>query len=437
MQRLWSQLALFGLLSAAFAGCLAPDVPDPGAGEGDEIIPTRDEIFARIQALMEGVPCEAPFSATKTTDNLKLLANTTIVHGDRAVGSRELDIRGNLALTTLAGAGAIGILDITDPLNPVQLSTIGSVGELDAKFASDNATAIVGSGAGIAIVDIRDPNNPVKTGQWTWDQAPQPPRGGPNQNAHMLYAARIADRDWVFLAPNSNTGVWILELTGEPGEKKLNYVTRTLPVQGGPLGPHDMTVQWDTQLKTWVLYSADGFHGWTAFDVKNPAQPELIGGVIKPETGYTHTIQAAKIGDRRIVVTIQEVGVNVLQVFDATNLRAPILLGTWQHSPAAVNPQHNLNIVAGRLYVAHYGNGVYVFDLNKIGTTPLVSEVKPVAHYGGAATGQNPLGFTQFYDVVVKDGVVYAASYSAPTAGIHIVGDGCLAPGDEDLTSIG
>ncbi|MBI2077939.1 MAG: hypothetical protein HYT80_06150 [Euryarchaeota archaeon] len=429
--------AAVATLLVSVAGCLQDETKDVIDDANGKVPLDRDAIYARVKGLMEGVACEAPFDATKTTANLKDLASLVVDVEGKTYGSRELDVHGDLALTTLYGYGGIAVLDLSDPLKPQQLGAIKAGGELDVKFSPDNLTALVGGGSGIQLIDIRDPANLSMVGEWKFAEAPQPPRGGALQNAHMIYAANISGQQWVFLAPNSNTGVWILKLEGPPEARKLTYVTQTLPVEGGPLGPHDMVVQWDADLKTWVLYSADGFHGWTAFDVKDPAKPMPLGGIIRPETGYTHTIQAAKIGARRIVVTIQEVGVNVMEVYDATNIKAPILLGTWQHERAAVNPQHNLNIVAGRLYVAHYGNGVYVFDLNKLGTTPIASEVKPVAHYGGASTSQDALGFKEFYDVVVKDGVVYAASYSAPTSGVHVVGDSCLVPGDEKLTTFG
>src|SRR5689334_23901098 len=61
--------------------------------------------------------------------------------------------------------------------------------------------------------------------------------------------------------------VWILELTGTPDARELTYVTQTLPVEGGPLGPHDMYVTQDAVDGHWYLYSSDGFHGWAAFKI--------------------------------------------------------------------------------------------------------------------------------------------------------------------------
>lgn len=425
---------------AALSGCLDEATKKaPGPTGAPDLGLNRTAVYDAVKALLTDVKCEAPFDAAKTTANLKTLATLKAKSEDKEFGARELDIRGDIAAATLGGFGGIGLFNISNPLQPVQLSMLNVKGEYDVKFAPSNDTVFVGVSGGISIVDVRNLTNPVQTSLWAWSEAPQPPRGVPLQNAHMLYTARIASQDWLFLAPNSNTGVWIFKITGEAGAKKLTFVTNTLPLEGGPLGPHDMYVQYDMDLKKWVLYSADGFHGWTAFDVSDPSKPMPIGGIVKPEPGYTHTIQAAKIGGRRIVVTIQEVGVNVMEIYDATVLAAPVLLGTWQHDVAATSPQHNFNIVGGRLYMAHYNSGLFVFDLNKLNPTPQPTVIQPVAHYGPQGESHVvPLGgFGQFYDVVVKDGVVYGASYGGASLGIHVIGYGCLAPGDEKLTSDG
>lgn len=400
----------------------------------------RSDAFQEIRALMEGVPCEASVSATETSKNLKKLSNLSF----DGKGSKEIDIRGDIAVSTNSFAPGFSIFNISRPHEPFLYATVKeAIGSLDVKISPDNMTALVGGGRGIDLFDIRNPFEPVRVGQWLFTSVPsqpQGPSGGAQQNAHMIYTTVIKGEQWVFLAPNSNTGVWILKLVGAPDARSLEYVTHTLPVEGGPLGPHDMYVQYDADLKKWVLYSADGFHGWAAFDVTDPAKPGLIGGLIRPETGYTHTIQAAKIGGKRIVATIAEVGFNLLQVYDASDLRAPILLGTWHvtmtsRNPQPAAPQHNINIVDGKLYVAHYANGIYVFDLTKV-TAPVTgaTALQPIAHYGPGAPLGAPTLFSQFYDVALKDGIVYGSSM---VDGIHVVGFGCAKVGDPALTSDG
>jgi len=379
---------------------------------------TRDSIFGEIQKLMEGVPCQASAVGAATSENIKPL---NILKWEQG-GNAEAEIRGDLLYS--ARGGGFSIVNISDPLRPVILSNYTETkGNLDIKVSPDNMTALVGAGWGIDLVDVRNPYEPKRSGQWLFTSVPVI-GGAPLNNAHMIFTMEIAKQQWVLMAPNSNTGIWIFKLEGPPEARKLTFVTTTLPVQGGPLGPHDMVVQYDTVLKTHVMYSADGYHGWTAWDMRDPAKPMIIGGLVRPETGYLHTIQAGWLESRRIVVTIAEVGANVMQVYDATNIRAPVLLAMWQVGTPS-SAQHNFNIVQEKIYLAHYGSGIFVFDLKGMPTTPSTKliDYKPVAHYAPASTS--------FWDIVLKDGVLYGSG-----SGIHVFGYGCVVPGDKAFTSI-
>jgi hypothetical protein len=289
---------------------------------------------------------------------------------------------------------------------------------------------------------VRDPLNPVTVGEWNFTDAKvatdPAPRAG--QNAHMIYTARIGGVDWVFLAPNSNTGIWMLKLEGTPEHRHLTYVAQTLPIEGSVIGPHDMFVNHDEKDGHWYLYSADGFNGWAVFNVDDPSKPSLAGGFVNPaEAAYTHSIQAQWVNGRRLVATIGEVGVNIFKVYDATNLRAPLLLAVFQANPGAGSgaPEHNFNIVAGKLYLSYYSLGMYVFDLTKLTGVPGADTVnlKPVAHWGNNPEGAtSPAGFTGIWDTVLKDGVIYLSNIEG---GLYVVGYGCNHMPDANLTSTG
>jgi hypothetical protein len=445
--RLLPALLALPLAVALLSGCLdGKESSSPGSTTSDDssvytgIRPAT--VWPPIQDIMAGVPCEVPVGGD-TSSNLVQLSNVS--YGDSDGGHAEIDIRGTLALHARYFTGGFEMIDITDPLAPKHIGnfTLGeNEGALDVKFSPDNATALYGADGGIVMADIRDPYHPQYAGRWNFTDAgvTTDPLPRVSQNAHMLYTKRIADQDWVFLAPNSNTGVWVLKLEGTPEARKLTYVTQTLPVEGGPLGPHDLFVGQDEVDGNWYLYSADGFHGWTAFNVNDPSHPELVGGIANPVEGaYTHTIQAAWVNGRRLVATIGEVGANALKVYDATNLRAPLLLAVYQAEPGAGStaPEHNFNMAGGKLYLSYYTLGMYVFDLTQLSGLPVAgtAELSPVAHYGdNGETPPTALSFSEIWDTVLQDGLIYLSNIDG---GLFVVGFGCNAVPDPALTSTG
>ncbi|HVF53509.1 MAG TPA: hypothetical protein VNC78_07850 [Actinomycetota bacterium] len=397
-----------------------------------------DDPYAPSRAALAKVPCEASSAVTDDagSDNVKALRKLPWPGPD--VSSGEIDIHGNVLVAFYREALGNGIItyDISDPDKPKQLAkfSTGANTPYDVKITSDGKTAVIGYGAdvasvvvgyaGVIAVDISDPARPKLTDDWI------SPRPGPTQNGHMVFTERIDRQHWVFIAPNEGSGAWILKLNGPPEKRTFEYVTVTFPVEGGFLGPHDIFVQKDKVLDKWVLYAADGYHGWLAFDISNPASPLPLGGFAHPATGYTHTIQARMIGGRRIVATIEEVGANLLKVYDATNLAAPIPLGVW-YQKAGTGPaeaQHNLQMVGKYLYIAHYDRGFYVFDISSLEGQPLSADLQPMAHYMD--------GESVIWDVVIRKGLMYLTSY--PTGGgLHVVGFGCVTPGNRRANSTG
>jgi hypothetical protein len=427
-------LALWlGLATAAgFSGCVAA----PGDARASAVPPQPDAL-SDLQAILAKAPCDSGVPTTGSSANLIQLANRSIEHAEYG----ELDVSNHLLLAARAQPSGFDIYDVHDPLRPVPVGEYQdekNQGSRDIKFSPDNTTAFVATGARyIDIVDIRDPTNPIRIGKF---DLPNPQVRGPNLDAHMIYAKRIGGANWLFVATLSDTGVWILKIEGGPGSYSLKFVTRTLPVEGGVLGPHDMWVNWDPILRKPLLYAADGTEGWSAWEVSDPSSPQLLVRVpnADPNQEYTHTIQAAFVGQRRIVATIGEVGANALKVYDATNLQLPLLLGSWQAAPGTdhTSPQHNFNIVNGYLIMAHYSRGVYVFNLSRMPGVPLtgLAQLRPMAHFeAGNAIATGPIAWQRFWDAIVEQGVVYASD----ATNLRVLGFGCLHPGLAGETSNG
>jgi hypothetical protein len=268
------------------------------------------------------------------------------------------------------------------------------------------------------------------------------PPGSLETNMHMLTTARIGGTDYVFIAPNDDAGVMVLKLTGTGDGRQLATVGRIGDdvLTGGPLGPHDMSLVWDQLTNKPVLYVANGFEGWKAFDVSDPTHATLLAVSLNfgAAQGYTHTVVGQKVGSKRLVAAIQEVGDNTLTIYDATNWMTPVPIAQWKEDATdPLTPEHNIQLLNGTLYVSHYTHGMFVFDLNKLDTTPLLGtlSLQPVAHYEPTKpqSASGPLAFANIWDVLVNEGVVYVNDIQG---GTDVVGYGCLHPGDASETSV-
>lgn len=433
-------LALLLAALVALAGCVAPAADlDPASIADADVAAAWD----RVAALVADLPCEAQVSAAETSENLLPLAVLRAENGGRA----NLDAWGDLLV---AGHGeGLDVISVHDPMAPRFVATfLHEDGFGDAKFVGDGKYVAAAHGRSIEIVDVSaatmapagadvDPDALVSVGLWEY---PAPPPGHLFTNMHMLEAHTIGEDDYVFVAPNDDTGVWWFKVDVVDGVASFETMAPIgAPLAGGPLGPHDMSVIHDEILDKPILYIANGFEGWQAWDISDPASPKrlLVLPNLGPGQGYTHTVAAGKVGDRRIVATIAEVGVNTLRIFDVTDFARPILLAEWWADKARPHlPQHDINIVAGYLTMGHYTKGAYVFDLNKLGSTPLVGSVtlSPVAHF----VPTNPmepgtLGFANVFDVVTVNGVLYVSDFTDAENAVTPVAFGCLAAGDVAL----
>lgn len=441
-------LALLLLLALLVAGCVAPaagDVATSTLGGADP----PDVVWARVREAMAGVPCapEADAGASGTTANLRELAR--VLPGDEysptfhAELTVRKDERGSFALHARTLAGGFDVLDLDDPLAPAWRSAWVPENEsqaLDVKLSTDGATAIVGSVGSLLLVDVRDLDRPVEVGRWDF------PREYGSAQGHMLAVRRVGEADFVFAATQMSMGVWILRLAGPPEARTLEPVSTFSMGVNGPIAPHDQAVVEDPLAGTLVMYVANGFMGWLAADVSDPASPKLLGGLPAADpTSYAHSIAVAFVDGKRLVVTSAEAGHTALKVYDATDLRLPVLVAQWKDDatqPFAV--QHNVVTLGSRLYLSHWERGAFVFDLADVPTgLPLAGtlSLRPVARF---SVGDLPnSSFLPFFtggestlngvlDVVALDGVLYVATIFD---GLYVVGDGCLPPGDPLATT--
>lgn len=424
-------IALVFALALALGGCVTPAGMQPASTDLPDL--------SAVTSLLAGIPCEAKSVGAGTSENLRVIANVSFENGGRA----EIDPWNGWLVT--GSKNGLDFIDARDPLAPVVAYTYPyEKGYGDAKWIANGTLVAVARQVDVEVlaVDWSDPAVPNATSLGAW-KYPLPGPGHMFTNMHMLEAHDIAGEPYFLLAPNDDTGVWMVHVKRDGPTSATFEALPPIggPLTGGPLGPHDMTVEHDLILKKPILYIANGFEGWQAFDISDPKKPTRLA--LLPNLGvgqsYTHTIAGNQVGSRRIVVTIAEVGPNTMKVFDATDFSRPILLAEWWADKADPHqPQHDINILDGKLYMAHYSYGVYVFDLKKLGTAPLLDTptLSPVAHLAPAKRMDGgALGFANVFDVVVMNGVMYVSDFTDPAHGVTAVGYGCLEAGNAMHTS--
>ena len=370
------------LALATLAGCLTP-AADVDAGSAP---PALADALAALDA---GEP----------SANLALL-------GEWRNSGSEVAAHGDL-LYVMRG-GTVQVLNISDPADIQEVALIqGPHGVLDVKLSHDGRYLFIGDDQEGTVGPLAG-QGPLTGGLYVYDVAdpeaaelvtflPIGPRRGP----HMVGYHHYPDgREIVF---GANADVSISEFDRDAGT--LTELARYMPdlVFGFNREPyvvdalyqgwaHDMFVQTEPDGDVY-MYVANWDAGLRIVDITDPASPKEIGGwndFGEGESGNLHTVSALWMDGKRIVVGSAEVGFavvggigyaqgaepGVMYVWDATDPAAIGLLSTWENPEgikaggrpepldAGVMSTHNLQLEDGRVYLAHYGLGLFVLGVS-------------------------------------------------------------------------
>lgn len=374
-------------------------------------------------------------------------ASANIVRlGSFDTGSAEVDACNDLVFADMGNT--IHILDVHDPTNIVEVATFNNGHSVeDVKVSADcqwmflgndeegsnpqvheldlPAPLPVGEG-GFYVVDISDPTNPTQVSSLGV---------GPRRGPHMVYYHNTSSgRELVF---GANADIAIAEFDRASGtltelaRYQADLVTAfnrdpqvfDVLYQGWA---HDMFVMEDPVANTTLMFVANWDAGLRIVDLADPSNPVELGGwndFPDGHEGNLHTVATEWIGDRRITVGTVEVGFavvggyhyamgtdrSILYVWDTTDPANIVLLGEWENpngEPSgrdnvpgeSVSSTHNFQLEQGRVYLAHYALGVFVLDVS---THELQAAPKLLAYH------QEP--GDSVWDVILNDGVMYSA----------------------------
>ncbi len=408
----WMMALLLSL--TAVSGCIS----DFGSSETDGSSVDAPELVDALAARMAGEP----------------FANLQQI-GEYAEGnSAEIDIWENYM--AIMRGGAVTLIDIADPTNPVEVAvSMAAPGVKDVKWSNDGNYIFVGnddraggqmtadaSAGGIYVLDASEKSQPRLV-----EFAPVGPQRGP----HMVFHYETPAGDELVFGANGDVSIhrWDAE------QQELTQLASYSP---GPLAfnrdvdvvdayyqmtAHDMFVMWDDVEQRSLMYVANWDAGLRIVDVTEPSNPVEIGGwndYPEGHTGNLHTVSTEWIGERRITVGAVEVGFNVvggkpyvldeepsvMYVWDTTDASNIQLLGTWTNPEGETTglnngfgaSTHNLQLEEGRVTMAHYGLGVWLLDVST-----------PEAQMEPAILGYYDVDGMSTWDALPYDGVIWSS----------------------------
>jgi hypothetical protein len=415
----WSLPVLAGML--VLAGCAAPASKSAAAPSATDPLDLAAQPFLEIEhdhkdpSLHQG----AAYGLTRTAH--------LPMQDELATGYLgEMDVMGDLlASATEQNPGGVTLVDVKDPDHPQRLAHIALDDAVvaDVKFTPDAKTLLVGTSSwlllggqvarldsgpaaaptlvralGIVAYDVSAPASPREIGFW--------PVG--RDGVHMLDVHVIHGTTWVFATTpfyspaalatqplpigSPDNSVVILRWDGTT---LLPVASYDAPEKKGYDFCHDITVVDDGDQV--LLLTGYAVLGAGIADVTDPAHPKHLGSFLLASAGIkdsdVHTVMLERVAGRRILVTSPELANDgELLTIDATDPAHPQLLGRWslpdtKDRVGAEWSPHNVELLDGRAYLAHYHAGAWVLD---VGTPATLLEPKVLAYFAPAETDHAP-----------------------------------------------
>ncbi|MEL7472185.1 MAG: choice-of-anchor B family protein [Planctomycetota bacterium] len=257
----------------------------------------------------------------------------------------------------------LGVVDITDPVNPVVLGTInGPCSDWrDVKTVGDYAYVVSEGGGSVQIVDLTDVDNGNISLANTFTFSGY-------STTHNI----IADEDsgYVYLcgANAANGGLIAIDVSNPTnpsfaGQWSQRYVhdAQVVTYTSGPYAGRQ------------IAYCYNGGAGLEILDVTNKSNMFRVGGTSYSQIAYCHqgwvdpTGTYAYLNDELDEQTFG-FGQTNSRVVDVSDISNPQLVGAYSSGFQAID--HNNYLEDGFLFQANYRSGLQVFDTNDNPTNP-------------------------------------------------------------------
>jgi len=284
----------------------------------------------------------------------------------------------------LLGSDGLVVVDVSNPVSPVQVAHIPGIAHFDIKVWLQYAYTVNGGGNGNGyIVDLTDPLNPFVA-----DSFP---------SAHNIWI----DENGYMYAEYFNLKIY--DLNPDPLSPNLIY-------SGGSEG-HDAFVKGN------LLYDFHGTPGTNIYDITNPASPVLLCNIFDPSIAYHHSGWVSEDDNYLFICDeLADTGFADITVWDISDFGNPSKVGFYEDPFATV---HNMYIVGDFAYVPYYSAGFRIFNISDPANPVVDSEydTNPAAGQGYmGAFGVYIYSPSQYLYVHDRDSGLLIFSYVPPVA---------------------
>ncbi len=198
----------------------------------------------------------------------------------------------------------------------------------------------------VLVIDLADPTDPTVVGQI--DVRP----GSSSDGSHNI----LIEGDYLYVVGGrSPGGLRIFDLGADPVAP---------PLVGQYAGPSGSTYYHDLDVVGDTAYAAAIYNqGVDVLDLSDRTAPTLITTIIYPTSGYMGAHNVCAAPDGQTIFVGDEIGTEPwTRAFDVSDLDDPELLSELIVDEQAVT--HNCYVKGDFIYIAHYTEGLQVFDVS-------------------------------------------------------------------------
>ncbi|MFG0327423.1 MAG: choice-of-anchor B family protein [Phycisphaerales bacterium JB037] len=254
-----------------------------------------------------------------------------------------------------------GFVEITDPYNPVILTTITGPASTwhDVKVIGQYAYGVSEGGSGIQVMDLSNIDN----GQVTLVRNSQT---GGHSTTHNIVANEDAGTLWLVGANIGNGGLIHVDISnpalpqvGNGWTQMYVHDAQVVSYDSGPFAGRE------------IAFVASGFNGGfnttglRIVDVTNKSNMFTVATVLYPSAAYSHQVWLSP--DKRYAYLNDEldeqnglVSTTTTRIIDVSDINNPFFAGTFTSGSPAID--HNLYTRDQYIFEANYQSGLRIFD---------------------------------------------------------------------------